>query len=391
MDGVSTDDELTDEQFAVIVIAEEEGPVAHVLDEYRARQRWAETGSTLTPSDLDDAAKLALIPRFARVLTEMIARGWIDLWWGLPWPQGSTVPADQSAAVLNDSASWIDRPDGDWRIIGMTTTARTSGNDAILDALLLRLHTETACRRGGALALRRMDLYPDQGLVRLREKGETLRWQPISLDLAAHLVDHADNRGAVADADRLLRYRDGRPMTSRRYDNLWKRIGDRLPWVAAQGISTHWLRHTTLTWGRTQLRLRHRPRLRRTHRQDRPGHHHIHQSRRTSHRHRTGRADRPTSPTRDQPPRPGFPQLTRTAIDAPQVFKPTQHHQSMSMAHQIDDNARGPANRVPATRRKYSSASPPGQRQGRARTTLQRRPAARGRVPAGAGTKRRSR
>jgi integrase len=126
--------------------------------------------------------------------------------------------------------------------------ARTSGNDAILDALLLRLHTETACRRGGALTLRRIDLDPDQGLVRLREKGETLRWQPISLDLASHLVDHADNRGAVLASDQLLRYRDGRPLTSRRYDHLWKRIGDRLPWVAAQGISTHWLRHTTLTW-----------------------------------------------------------------------------------------------------------------------------------------------
>jgi len=75
----------------------------------------------------------------------------------------------------------------------INTVARTSGNDAILDALLLRLHTETACRRGGALALRRIDLDPDQGLVRLREKGETLRWQPISLDLAAHLVDHADH------------------------------------------------------------------------------------------------------------------------------------------------------------------------------------------------------
>jgi hypothetical protein len=36
--------------------------------------------------------------------------------------------------------------------------ARTSGNDVILDALLLRLHTETACRRGGALALRVADL-----------------------------------------------------------------------------------------------------------------------------------------------------------------------------------------------------------------------------------------
>ena len=25
-------------------------------------------------------------------------------------------------------------------------------------------------------------------------------------------------------------------------------IGQRLPWVAVQGVSTHWLRHTTLTW-----------------------------------------------------------------------------------------------------------------------------------------------
>jgi hypothetical protein len=29
---------------------------------------------------------------------------------------------------------------------------------------------------------------------------------------------------------------------------MWKRIGPRLPWVAAQCVSTHWLRHTTLTW-----------------------------------------------------------------------------------------------------------------------------------------------
>jgi len=32
--------------------------------------------------------------------------------------------------------------------------ARTSGNAVVLDALLLRLHTETAYRRGGALAVR---------------------------------------------------------------------------------------------------------------------------------------------------------------------------------------------------------------------------------------------
>jgi integrase len=125
--------------------------------------------------------------------------------------------------------------------------ARTTGNDVILDALLLRLHTETACRRGGALGLRMVDLDADRGLVRLGEKGDTLRWQPISPDLACRLVEHAACRGGVLPTDTLLRYRDGRALTSR-YDHLWKRIGQHLPWVATQGISTHWLRHTTLTW-----------------------------------------------------------------------------------------------------------------------------------------------
>jgi integrase len=126
--------------------------------------------------------------------------------------------------------------------------ARTSGNDVVLDALLLRLHTETACRRGGALSLRLCDLDVSNGLVRLNEKGGTLRWQPITLDLAGHLADHARGRGSVLPTDGLLRFRDGRQLTTRRYDHLWKGIGEQVPWVAAQGISTHWLRHTTLTW-----------------------------------------------------------------------------------------------------------------------------------------------
>jgi integrase len=126
--------------------------------------------------------------------------------------------------------------------------ARSSGNDVVLDALLLRLHTETACRRGGALSLTLGDLDAPRGLLRLREKGETVRWQPISLALARALAEHGRARGALTHADTLLRYSDGRPLTSRRYDNLWRRLGLQLPWVAAHGISTHWLRHTTLTW-----------------------------------------------------------------------------------------------------------------------------------------------
>ncbi|MEU7928453.1 site-specific integrase [Micromonospora sp. NPDC049107] len=130
----------------------------------------------------------------------------------------------------------------------INAAARSGGHDIVLDALLLRLHTETACRRGGALALRLIDLDTDHALIRLSEKGGTQRWQPITPMLASRLDDHARARGAVAPTDALLRYRNGQPASYRRYDLMWKRIGRQLPWVAAQGISTHWLRHTTLTW-----------------------------------------------------------------------------------------------------------------------------------------------
>jgi integrase/recombinase XerC len=135
----------------------------------------------------------------------------------------------------------------DTRLAQINEVAASTGDDPELDTLILRLHTETACRRGGALALRPRDLDPDQCLVLLREKGETVRWQPVSPTLMARLVEHGGERHAPADG-RLLRYADGRRITSRRYDHLWVRIGRNLPWVATQGVSTHWIRHTILTW-----------------------------------------------------------------------------------------------------------------------------------------------
>src|SRR3984885_13886803 len=103
----------------------------------------------------------------------------------------------------------------DNRLAQINQIAATTGDDPELDTLILRLHTETACRRGGALALRPRDLDPDQCLVLLREKGETVRWQPVSPTLMACLVEHAQERQAPPDG-RLLRYTDGRPVTYRR-------------------------------------------------------------------------------------------------------------------------------------------------------------------------------
>ncbi len=160
----------------------------------------------------------------------------------------------------------------DTRLAEINHVAATTGNDPALDALLLRLHTETACRRGGALALQRADLDPDQCLIRLREKGETVRWQPVSPTLMTYLLQHAKQRSAPAHGQ-LLRYTDGRPITSRRYDHLWVRIGRQLPWVATQQISTHWLRHTTLTWVERNFGYAVAPRVRRARRERQRGHH----------------------------------------------------------------------------------------------------------------------
>jgi hypothetical protein len=74
--------------------------------------------------------------------------------------------------------------------------------------------------------------------ARCSNQGSTVRWQPITPNLATCLVDHAAARGAVLPTDPVLRYSTGRALTTRPYDHLWNRLGERLPWVATQGIST---------------------------------------------------------------------------------------------------------------------------------------------------------
>ncbi len=136
----------------------------------------------------------------------------------------------------------------DERLSEIIEVVAATGDDPELDTLLVRLHIETACRRGGALALRLRDLDTDQCLLFLREKAETVRWQPVSPTLMRHLETHARTRGATEADTPVLRYARGGPLTRRRYDHLWNRVARHLPWARAQQISTHWLRHTTLTW-----------------------------------------------------------------------------------------------------------------------------------------------
>ncbi|MFE7800858.1 tyrosine-type recombinase/integrase [Nocardia sp. NPDC057440] len=126
--------------------------------------------------------------------------------------------------------------------------AATTGNDPELDALILRLHIETACRRGAVLALSLEDLNHADCLVRLHEKGEIIRWQPVSLQLMTRLVEHVERRGGAPATEKVLRYRNGKPVGRRRYDYLTKRIREHLPWADILQISIHGVRHTTLTF-----------------------------------------------------------------------------------------------------------------------------------------------
>ncbi|MGY1901225.1 tyrosine-type recombinase/integrase [Nocardia gipuzkoensis] len=131
--------------------------------------------------------------------------------------------------------------------------ASTTGNDHPLDALILRLLIETACRRGGLLRLCIEDLNVSDCLVRLHEKGGIVRWQPIPPTLMHRVLDHIEARGGPETTSRILRYRDGRPARRRRLDYLFTRFRRLLPWAAALGISAHWIRHTTLTFVERQF------------------------------------------------------------------------------------------------------------------------------------------
>lgn len=96
----------------------------------------------------------------------------------------------------------------------------TTGNDVPLETLLIRLHIETACRHGAAIRLQGHDLDERWSLLRLREKNGIVRWHPVSPTLTRALAAHQRHRATGNPTEALLRYRDGTPITARRYDHL---------------------------------------------------------------------------------------------------------------------------------------------------------------------------
>jgi hypothetical protein len=113
-------DSLTPEQFAVMVVAYEEGYLVNVMDEWRARQHWAESGSArLVGAGLSDTDKERLIGHFAGVVADLLARMWIEV-----EEDEQPLSGDALWAALGDPKAWISDVDrGDRMIMLLRGTA----------------------------------------------------------------------------------------------------------------------------------------------------------------------------------------------------------------------------------------------------------------------------
>jgi hypothetical protein len=114
---------LTPEEYAVMITAQEEGQLIHVLDAWRARTRWAETGTTSTPSDLTDDMKRELFPIFEPIVADLVDRGLLMVKEYMEDQDRFEVHAGERLRVaLRDPACWIWRMDMCFRFLKLTTT-----------------------------------------------------------------------------------------------------------------------------------------------------------------------------------------------------------------------------------------------------------------------------
>lgn len=119
-----------------------------------------------------------------------------------------------------------------------------TSRDQELDVLIFAFARETACRREGILHLKVEDIHPAPSVV-LYEKYQEQREIPVSERLARALRAHAEHRHP--GCPRVFHFANGRCLTHRRFDTMFHRVGEHLPWAKTLGVSLHWIRYSTLT------------------------------------------------------------------------------------------------------------------------------------------------
>ncbi|WP_027341422.1 hypothetical protein [Hamadaea tsunoensis] len=119
--------ELTPQQYAVMVNAVEEACLNQVIYEFHARRFWRANGgvTSVAPPPMTEEELRSLIPQFAEVVADLIARGWIEIrepW--MPWDDSPTMTAQEIAQTLGDPDTWICDEQGGRRMVGLMTTVR---------------------------------------------------------------------------------------------------------------------------------------------------------------------------------------------------------------------------------------------------------------------------
>lgn len=173
--------------------------------------------SAVSPRDAVLPTVVEYLPRVVAAAGPGARRAYGTYWdrMAAAWPKrplGTITASDVEALKQAMIASAVSRHNsrngrhaGEHVIAAARAFYRRAIADGLIDAAGSPAHRVAKRRR---LPGTRRAFNP-ASCVRLTEEGSTIRWQPITLDLADHLREHADARGAVLPTE-LRDRRNGR-------------------------------------------------------------------------------------------------------------------------------------------------------------------------------------
>jgi site-specific recombinase XerD len=138
------------------------------------------------------------------------------------------------------------RPLSPQELAEIWTVATTTGMDPELDERILTFLRHTACRRGGLLGLTVDALDPRRQIVRVTERYGDTRILRLHCLVVTDLLTFAASRGSARPTDPVFRYRNGDPLTRRRFSSLFDRVDRHTTFSEPLDVSARWIRHTTL-------------------------------------------------------------------------------------------------------------------------------------------------